>query len=101
MKHFSLFFYLLILFLPTQLGRHFWPNFSFVSGIRIDYLSPTLYATDIFILLIFVFWLFGVCHRERIPQGRISLRLFRRSSPSSWGFTMTRFLRKKRLIVFA
>ena len=45
---------LLILFLPTQFGKHFWPNFSLVSGIRIDYLSPTLYFTDILIGLLFV-----------------------------------------------
>lgn len=49
-------FYLLILFLPTQFGKHFWPNFSFVYGLRLDYLSPTLYLTDIFICLIFIFY---------------------------------------------
>lgn len=48
------FFYLLILFLPTQFGKHFWPSFSFVYGLRIDYLSPTLYVTDILIFLIFL-----------------------------------------------
>ena len=52
-------FYLLILFIPTQLGRHFWPEFSFIKGVRIDYLSPTLYVTDMLILLIFVFWIFS------------------------------------------
>lgn len=46
-------FYLLTLFLPTQLGRHFWPEWSQVLGLRIDYLSPTLYLTDILILLLF------------------------------------------------
>jgi hypothetical protein len=50
----KLFFYLLILFLPTQLGKHFWPNFSFVYGLRLDYLSPTFYFTDLLILLIFI-----------------------------------------------
>jgi len=50
------FFYLLILFLPTQLGYHSWPKFSYVYGLRIDYLSPTFYLTDIFILLIFLFY---------------------------------------------
>ena len=47
-------FYALLLFLPTQLGKHFWPDFSLVSGIRIDYLSPTLYFTDILLLLLFL-----------------------------------------------
>ena len=49
-------FYLLILFLPTQFGKHFWPNYSFVFGLRLDYLSPTVYLTDIFIFLIFIFY---------------------------------------------
>lgn len=48
------FFYLLIIFLPTQFGRHFWPNFSFVFGLRLDYLSPTIYFTDLIILTILV-----------------------------------------------
>lgn len=49
------FFYLLIIFLPTQFGKHFWPKFSFVQGLRLDYLSPTIYLTDILILLIIFF----------------------------------------------
>lgn len=32
-----------------QFGKHFWPHFSLVSGIRVDYLSPTLYVSDILI----------------------------------------------------
>lgn len=40
--------------LPTQLGKHFWPDFSYVSGIRIDYLSPTVYLTDLIIVLLFL-----------------------------------------------
>lgn len=53
----ELIFLLILLLLPTQFGRHFWPNFSYISGVRIDYLSPTIYVTDIlvFILLILVF----------------------------------------------
>ncbi len=42
---------LIILFLPTQLGLHFWPDFSRAAGIKVDYLSPTLYFTDLLILL--------------------------------------------------
>ncbi|MBI3985264.1 MAG: O-antigen ligase family protein [Candidatus Levybacteria bacterium] len=48
------FFYLLILFLPTQLGKHFFLQSSFIAGLRIDYLSYTLYLTDILIILIFL-----------------------------------------------
>jgi O-antigen ligase len=52
-------FYLLILLLPTQLGKHFWPPFAFVSGIRVDYLSPTFYLTDALVVLLFSVWLIG------------------------------------------
>ncbi len=47
-------FAILGLLLPTQLGKHFWPAFSFVNGIRVDYFSPTLYTTDILLLLLVV-----------------------------------------------
>ena len=43
----------LILLIPTQLGKHFWFDWSSVLGIRIDYFSPTFYLVD----LIFLFWL--------------------------------------------
>ena len=52
-------FFLLLLFLfPIQLGKHFWPEFSFVQGIRLDYLSPTLYLSDIVVVALFAssFW---------------------------------------------
>src|SRR5260221_12343343 len=44
-------FFLILLLLPTQFGRHFWPSFSFVLGQRVDYLTPILYLTDILIVL--------------------------------------------------
>ncbi len=43
---------LLILFLPTQLAYHYWPDWSLLFGIRIDYLSPTIYFTDILVMLL-------------------------------------------------
>lgn len=42
--------FLLIFCLPFQLGYHFWLPQSFVSSFRIDYLSPTIYLTDLLIL---------------------------------------------------
>ncbi len=57
---FSLFYFLIVL-MPIQLGRHFWPDFSFVSGVRIDYLSPTLYFTDLLILgILFLEFIKGI-----------------------------------------
>ena len=48
---------LLIFLLPTQLAIHFWPNFAFVFGIRVDYLAPAIYLTDIIFVYLFVSWL--------------------------------------------
>src|SRR5438552_2386080 len=58
MKLHRIFFFLLILFLPTQLGLHFWPAWAMVLGRRIDYLAPTVYGTDILIILTLVSWIF-------------------------------------------
>lgn len=38
---------LLVFLIPVQFGLHFWPNFAFIKGIRIDYFSPTIFLTDI------------------------------------------------------
>lgn len=45
-------FFLTILFLPTQLGRHFWPQFSHIYSLPIDYLSPTIYFWDLLVLFL-------------------------------------------------
>ncbi|MDO8515513.1 MAG: O-antigen ligase family protein [bacterium] len=45
-------FLALVFFLPTQLGVHFWPNFAFINGVRIDYFAPTIYFTDILIVML-------------------------------------------------
>lgn len=41
-----------VLFLPTQLGKHFWPKFSFVFSLPIDYLSPVIYFWDLIVILL-------------------------------------------------
>lgn len=49
-------FYLLLFFLPTQLGRHFFFDFSFIAGLPSDYLAPVFYVTDGIIILLFCAW---------------------------------------------
>lgn len=61
-------FFLIIISLSNQLGKHFWPPFSFVSGIRIDYLSPTIYVSDIFIICLLVVWFFNVFKNKEARQ---------------------------------
>lgn len=51
-------FFLLGLTIPWQLGKHFWLNFSYLNGLRIDYLAPTFYLSDLvlggLLLILFV-----------------------------------------------
>jgi len=62
----SFFLLAYLFFLPTQLGKHFFFSFSYLSGVRVDYLAPTFYFNDIIFILIFFlnikvlksFWLF-------------------------------------------
>lgn len=49
-------FQLLVLFIPTQLSYHWWPSWAFVYGIRVDYLAPTLYFTDLLVAFLIVVW---------------------------------------------
>lgn len=45
-------YWILIFLLPTQLAFHYWPDYSFVFGIKVDYLSPAVYLTDILLLIL-------------------------------------------------
>ncbi len=47
-----MFAFLFVIFLPTQLGKHFFFDFSYINGIRTDYLAPTFYLIDIFSLIL-------------------------------------------------
>src|SRR5258708_7366824 len=73
----SLLLCLFFLLLPTQLGKHFWPDFSIVSGIRIDYLSPTVYITDVFLILLcgcFVFRWFNTQRNSKSKRQKLTLQ---------------------------
>jgi hypothetical protein len=38
--------------LVSQLGYHFWPSLAFVGGLPIDYITPTLWLTELLSLLL-------------------------------------------------
>lgn len=77
MKFEKLVFKILLFFLPVQLGYHFWPQWSLVWGIRVDYLAPTVYLTDLLIGTLFVLWLQRKCFREiKINKKRGVIFLF-------------------------
>src|SRR3989344_1808532 len=52
---FNILIFLFIFFLPTQLGKFFFFPFSYISGIRIDYLAYALYVTDILAAILIFF----------------------------------------------
>jgi hypothetical protein len=39
----------IVVLLPTQLGKHFWPFFSFIYSLKIDYLAVTVYFWDLLV----------------------------------------------------
>ena len=51
----TILFVLFLFFLPTQFGKHFFPPYSYLNGVRVDYLSPTIYLIDILVFLAFIF----------------------------------------------
>lgn len=64
----KLIFFFLIFLLPSQLAYHFWPEYSFIFGVRVDYLAPAVYLTDLLVLVLVAIsrtkvktaWLFAV-----------------------------------------
>ncbi len=68
----SILLFLTLLFLPTQLGKHFWPQFSYVYSLTIDYLSPTIYFWDLLaVSLVSVF----ILQRKTIKKSALNLYL--------------------------
>lgn len=72
MKVTLILFYLLILLLPTQLGRHFFFNFSLLTGLRSDYLTPTIFLSDIIIFLIIAYQIHDNLKKRLIRNFSIS-----------------------------
>lgn len=48
------FIYLFLLLLPTQFGKHFFFAFSYLSGVRVDYLAPVIFLTDILAVILII-----------------------------------------------
>lgn len=76
----KIFLFLLLCLIPTQLGKHFWFDWSMVLGIRIDYLSPTLYLVDLVWIALFIlqisitkFQVFQTNYKKKLPIFKILL----------------------------
>lgn len=63
------FFFLILVAIPLQLGKHFWPNFAYVNGVRVDYLSPTIYISDVFVVILLISLFFN----KHFKLGRVEL----------------------------
>ena len=68
-------FKILVLLLPVQLSKHFWPLWSYISGIRLDYLSPVVYLTDILLFLLLSFWFIEKIAKTKPPEAFYSKHL--------------------------
>lgn len=44
--------------LPIQIGRHFWPEFTYIYSLPIDYFAPTIYLWDLVVFLLITVSLF-------------------------------------------
>jgi hypothetical protein len=73
------FFYILILLLPLNLGKHFVFISSYVWGILSDYLMPTIYIQDILVLSILFLWFF----EKGFPSKETILCFLNRKSPQA------------------
>lgn len=69
-------FLLTVFLLPFQVGKHFWPTFSHISGIRVDYISPTLHPFDITILFLFLIFIFRLVRTNKIKKPNLLFTVF-------------------------
>jgi len=83
MKFHQKLFFLLVLLLPLQIGRHFWPEWSYVMGLRVDYLSPTIYLTDILVFLVLGTWGIGKNLKSQISNLKSKSKILKLLFPFS------------------
>lgn len=52
-------YFLLIFLIPVNLGKHFELLSSYVGGVLVDYLVPTIFIQDILVVSILLLWIFS------------------------------------------
>lgn len=72
----TILFFLTTLFLPTQLGKHFWPASSSIFSLRIDYLSPTVYFWDILMLSLISVFLIRIRQQKQWQINNLFLLIY-------------------------
>lgn len=63
---------LFFFFLPTQLGYFFWPAWSYFWGIKIDFLSPVIFLTDLILLVLLLIWILERFRQHRPSPSRLN-----------------------------
>lgn len=63
---------LFFFFLPTQLGYFFWPAWSYFWGIKIDFLSPAVFLTDLILLVLLLIWILERFRQHHPPPSRLN-----------------------------
>jgi len=64
-------FQIFVFLIPTQLGYHFWFPFSYMFGIRVDYFAPTIYLTDVLLVVIFGLFLWQIIKEKKKPNRKL------------------------------
>ncbi|MCB9813666.1 MAG: O-antigen ligase family protein [Pseudomonadales bacterium] len=62
---------IIIFLLPSNFFLKFFEMKAFVNGLRVDYLIPKLYLSDIFILILILIFLFESLHKRRSLKEKI------------------------------
>lgn len=85
-------FYITILLLPFALAKRFVLPSSYVSGIYTDFLTPSFYLFEVFMVLMLVAYLSFLLHKNvRLNQPLVALNLFQhllRRSRNKFGMTV-------------
>ena len=71
-------FYILLFLLPINLGKHFVFAWSYVDGLLIDYLIPTIFVQDVLVFTLLCLWLWDAVSKKRsvvFPVGSRSFQL--------------------------
>ena len=55
---------LIVFLIPSQLSYHIWPEWSYVFGLRVDYLSVSVYLIEVLVFLLLVLWFLEVFLRR-------------------------------------
>lgn len=94
--HYSdIFIFLFLFLLPTQFGKHFFFSFSYLSGIRIDYLAPTVYLIDLLLIPLLIMYRKSIAKffNNKLIFGALGLFIINIFFSSSPFISLYRFLK--------